>query len=213
MLTTAPLESAAERRADLGVVDGDPRVVAIRRSRGQPGFSARHAGRRAVRARLGLIERRLREEFSGDEILRTLERNRGIAVLRFRLLQDCPGDHHVGARSVELGRDVARVEPRDDLARLHARTFGDAEPFQASRSLGRDRRLALRDDVARGIEHDELLRRIRGDDGRGQDRDRSRLQCEPDTAQGNHDGDAREPQPSASATRLYRRERAVDPEL
>ena len=83
-----------------------------------------------------------------------------------------------------LRDDVAIVEPRDDLARLHARAFGDAEPLEAAGRLRRDRRLALRDDVAGRIQHDELLRRIRRDDRRRLHGRHPRLQREPPARRG-----------------------------
>ena len=65
--------------------------------------------------------------------------------------------------------------PGDDFARLHARALGDAEPVSRPRRLRGDRRLALRDDVAGGVQHQEMLRRVDRDDRRRLHGERARL--------------------------------------
>src|SRR6185312_16436258 len=155
-------DHAVERRADLRVVDGDLGVARRRPRSGDLRLRARHPRGRPVDARLRRIERRSRDEIAVDELLVALQLDARVGFLDLRLVDAGARRLDVGLRGTRLRDDVTVVEARDHLALLDARALSDAEPFEAAGRLRRDRRLALRDDVAGGIEHDELLRRVRG---------------------------------------------------
>ena len=167
----------------------------------------------AIGARLRGIDRRRGDESLGHEVLVALELGERVGLLGLRLDQRRFRRAHVGLRAFRLRDDVAGVDARDHVARLDARAFGHAEPFEAAGRLRRDRRLALRDDVAGRVQHDELLRRKRRHDRRRGHVDDLGLQREPAARRGDDKQRHAPPKPAAAASRANRRELAVDPEL
>ena len=183
MVTTAPLESAADENGVTmsptlalfdritpsngaritRVVDGDLRVARVRLGHADRRLRVGDARDRAIGAPLRGIDRRLRHEALGAADPRCASADVGAS--RSSACACSSAARRRAARWPARSRACATTSrlsmPRDDLAALHARAFGDAEPFEPAGRLRRDRRLALRDDIAGRVQHDELLRRDR----------------------------------------------------
>ena len=136
-----------------------------------------------------------------------------VTFLGQRLVERSPGRADIRFGALRLRCDIAVVEPRDDIAGLDARAFGDTQPLEAAGCFRSNRRLALRDDIAGRVEHHELLRRICRHDGRRLHRLRARLQREPAPAYGEQRPNRAEPDPFAAAPAHDRRQAAIDPQL
>ena len=175
IVTTAPLESAArrERRDDVADVGVLGQHDAVERRADQRLLDARPAPcarspRAAATLRPRAGDRRRRARSARAARCRAPSREMKFFASRSCVRFSCASASRssacacssVAARrltfacgAVALRGDVAALQARDDLARLHARAFGHAEPFEPAGRLRRDRRLALRDDVAGGVEH------------------------------------------------------------
>jgi len=138
------------------------------------------------------------------------EFNHSVGFLGLCLHQRRARRDHRRFGALGLRDHVAGVDARDDVARLDARAFGDAEPLQAPRGLRRNRGLALRHHVTGGIQHDELLGRKRRDDRRRRHADRARLHREPCAPCDRRDRHDAEPHPAPALARANRRKIAVD---
>ena len=174
---------AIERGADQSLVDGDLGSLEARLRDAEGRLARAHRRPRLLEARDRRVERRAADVLLLRELARAVEVGLRVPQLRPRLLDVRRGDLHVRRRLIALRSDVAVLEPSDHLALLHAAALHHTQPFEASGRLRRDRRLALRDDVAGRVERRHRLRRV----GSGHRRRFDRLRG----AEADVDGDSR----------------------
>ena len=175
------------------------------------GLGAAQRGARLVGARDRLVECRC-----ADERLRTrgpCERSRFCSASR----SSACACSRLAAATFTLAATCSRVAPTSRLSSraitspfLHAAALAHAQPLEPAGRLGRDRRLALGDDVAGGVEHRVSLRRIRGRHRGGLDRHRRRRAPPAARGRSGHDQCNGDPQAPATPRARLRRGAAID---
>ena len=158
-------DCAVERRADHGIPQHHVRCLHIRFGRldGCRGGSHRSFGSsKAIRRE---IELGLRNILVGQEGVGPVVVLPGIPQLRLDVHQCCRRHIQSRARLVSHGLNVVLLDLCDDVTGFYRTPDGDTEVFQTARSLGCDRGLTLRHDVAAGGER--RTRKISSDSADG----------------------------------------------